>query len=231
VVKALARDAEVPVQVEVTCGMLRGSPSYGNMDQAWTCAALSSDREMPSVRRELSRWYNPAHDDTYKLMHPVELVAAPFVRPEDVARYEALGVEQLKLDTAFLATAEAVRRVRAYVRRGYDGNLTRLVNLLAFGQSLPRGALLVAGMTKPAEFPAEAWEAVALLSDAAGADRMVQVDNPALEGYLDHVADGKCQEFDCRECAAFVRRAVHIDEQLRERWCGVLRTFRNALVA
>jgi len=60
---------------------------------------------------------------------PHKLFRSPFIRPEDVARYED-SVDLIKLCGRTLGTAFLQRLVEAYIRRSYSGNLLDLLDSL-----------------------------------------------------------------------------------------------------
>ena len=70
-----------------------------------------------------------------KLDDPVHYVRSNWIRPEDVARYEAIGYARLKILERGAPTKVMVQRVGAYATRHYDGNLLDLIDPLAGRQS------------------------------------------------------------------------------------------------
>jgi len=232
VMKVMARDSHLPLFVEPTCGILRGSPSYGNFDLAWTNSLMSSERFTPDAYSEFSKTYNHAYDDGYKIEHPVELVRINFIRPEDLARYEEIGINDFKLDVGLYTTPDIVRRVGAYVGRKFDGNLTELANLFYFGhvyQSEQPGPVVPPSLPEPV--PPEVRAFFDLLYDKQAIEKMVSVDNRTLDGYLDHVSDGQCDPVRCATCEQFAAAAVRIDGGKAAHFVSVLKAYRHILVA
>ena len=62
-----------------------------------------------------------------KLNNPIEIVKAPYIRPEDVHYYEDLGVDMLKICDRHTRTEIMEHRVKAYIKRNYNGNLLDLI--------------------------------------------------------------------------------------------------------
>ena len=60
---------------------------------------------------------------------PHQLFKSPFIRPEDVVRYEA-DVDVIKLCGRTLGSRFLMRAVSAYINREYDGNLLELVDAM-----------------------------------------------------------------------------------------------------
>jgi hypothetical protein len=230
VLKTLATESEVPIWVNATEGMLRGSPSYGNFDYVWTNAVHSSPRGTDDAYGEFAKTYNPAFDDGYKVSHPVELVRANFIRPEDVKTYEDAGIQWFKLDCAIYPTVRIKSIVDAYVARSFKGNLVDLVNLFYAGHSYQKeatqGPLERKQMSTPPEAIANFFK---LLDDRGFVKRMVQVENSLLEGYLQHVVLGECRAIDCPTCAEYATKAVRLDPELSRQFVETLDAYRATL--
>jgi len=68
--------------------------------------------------------------NTRKLTKPRELLmAGGTIRPEDVAKYESMGVKYIKLSGRSKPSMWLPEVVQAYLRRSYDGNLIRLLGI------------------------------------------------------------------------------------------------------
>jgi hypothetical protein len=191
---------------------------------------MSSHRFEPDVFSELSKTYNHAYDDGYKVKHPVEILRTHFVRPEDVHLYESIGIEHFKLDTALLTTDDIVRRVEAYVARTYDGNLTHLANLFYFGN---RYQSEVATPYQAPTFPGNPPQAITrffqLLGDKGIIDSILSVDNARLHGLLDHVVGGRCDPVACSECQRFADAAIHVRPDAAAAFVDALEQYRRCL--
>ncbi len=62
-----------------------------------------------------------------KRRDPVQVVRSDFIRPEDLHRYEALGVHRFKIVDRTCSTEALVTRVQAYDARRWDGDLLDLI--------------------------------------------------------------------------------------------------------
>jgi collagenase-like PrtC family protease len=60
---------------------------------------------------------------TKKLQRPSVLLESPWIRPEDVGTYQALGFERFKLAGRTKPTPQIARAARAYAEQHYQGNL------------------------------------------------------------------------------------------------------------
>ena len=67
-----------------------------------------------------------------KRQNPMNIVRSDFIRPEDLDRYLALGVQHFKIVDRSCSTEALVERVQAYHQRRWDGDLLELIG--------PRGA-------------------------------------------------------------------------------------------
>ena len=61
------------------------------------------------------------------LERPVEMIRSPWIRPEDLERYEAIGIHHFKLAGRSKGTEYIERAIGAYSKRRYDGNLLDLL--------------------------------------------------------------------------------------------------------
>ena len=58
-----------------------------------------------------------------KVLDPVELLRSPWIRPEDLGAYEAIGFRRFKLAGRTKSTQQIARMARAYSARSHPGNL------------------------------------------------------------------------------------------------------------
>jgi collagenase-like PrtC family protease len=80
-----------------------------------------------SLRQGCYLDYSLAKCTQLKSAGPVELIKAPWIRPEDLAIYEELGFRHFKLAGREKGGEWIVRAVAAYSARSYSGNLNDLV--------------------------------------------------------------------------------------------------------
>ena len=232
--RLMAKDSPVPIMLDATDGTLRGSPSYGNFDYAWTNAVQSSDREELSPYSELARTYNPAFDDWYKVKNPAEIIRCNFIRPEDLHYYEELGIENFKLDLGIYTTDHIVKCAEAYAGRRYLDSMVELANLFYAGHEYQvektHGPLRDSRVLPP-DAPPQITRYFQLLDNKGYVSEMVRVDNPAMTGYLKHVVDGECRVVDCQACLRHAGIAVTFEEDMRELFTRTLDEYRNCLTS
>lgn len=63
-----------------------------------------------------------------KLMNPVELLKAPWIRPEDLSVYEKSGIETFKIAGRIEDITWLLRTIEAYASRSYAGSLNDLLS-------------------------------------------------------------------------------------------------------
>jgi len=70
-----------------------------------------------------------------RMTDPSQFIKSAWIRPEDLAVYEAMGYTTFKLLERGIPSSELLRRVKAYSERRFDGNLADL--LLSYGFKEP----------------------------------------------------------------------------------------------
>jgi collagenase-like PrtC family protease len=154
-----------------------------------------------------------------RLLHPELFLMSRWIRPEDIAVYEALGYDEFKIIDRSRSTSWLLRSARAYAARRYEGNLLDVVSLEMFGdaggfherleeQSLER--------TRHAG-PEERRVMLSMLKLRERVFALdVTIDNGALGGFLDGFRNIRCAETfceQCRYCHAHAERAVRFDRE------------------
>lgn len=163
-----------------------------------------------------------------KMAKPEELMKSRWIRPEDVGVYEEIGIDALKLLERFRTTDSLVQVVEAYENRRFDGNLVELL-------TLPRtGAYNPPNMEYLVRPDAASMDSIMQMADIFGysfADVM-QIDNRALDGFIEHFKTHNCYHASCDECgycASWAKRVVTVDEEKRRAVLGKFDTFIDAI--
>lgn len=171
-----------------------------------------------------------------RLDDAVNYIRADWIRPEDLALYEAIGYDRFKLVERDLPTSIMLARVKAYTERRYDGNLLDLVQPYAFKGATDdryyrtgwwaklRFALqhvLRPGLVNPARMLLlkRLADLRNMTTPVEGAPPVV-IDNRALDGFMDRFRTQGCRDRDCEECRwchRFAEKAVRVDPEHRER--------------
>jgi len=126
--------------------------------------------------------------------NPVEFIRTPWIRPEDVATYEQLGIDCLKIAERTQTTDWILRAARAYTAGRYDGNL---LDLVSYPEKMLR------------------YVVASALPDRPLPDRLCPaLDNRALDGFLDFFRTNDCRYTDCDVCgycAGVARKALRAE--------------------
>jgi collagenase-like PrtC family protease len=141
------------------------------------------------------------------LRDPRKLVSSIWVRPEDLAVYEDVGVSRFKISGRNRPTDWLVRAARAYANRRYDGNL---LDILSFVQ-IKGPANALAALAARGAHP----EVVGPLREAFASFGDVTIRNDAFPpGFLRRIAASDCEHRSCDECGfcgQVAERVVRID--------------------
>jgi collagenase-like PrtC family protease len=158
---------------------------------------------------------------TVQRLHDLtQLVRARWIRPEDLAYYEALGYENFKLSGRRMSTAWLTRAVKAYAERQYEGNLMDLLNGVTPGVDVdmraPQFEKFIKGVHK---LQGEKITALSQLYPVKP-----YVDNKKLDGFIEFFETRNCatQCTTCNYCGKTADRVVTIDEPQLVLYCRAL---------
>jgi collagenase-like PrtC family protease len=175
-----------------------------------------------------------------RLNEPVNYIRANWIRPEDLHLYEDIGFHSFKIVERNTPTQILLERTRAYAERRYQGNLLDLVQNYAYPQDklsqwdkdacsyrrlfkyfIKPQAVNLIKFRKVMEFGQ-----VASVLYPLRAPNPVQIDNRALDGFIDYFKTKSCQNVDCencRYCHEWAERVVKIDPAWKERMAAIYR--------
>jgi collagenase-like PrtC family protease len=123
---------------------------------------------------------------------PSKIISGIFVRPEDLAVYEEVGVSRFKVSGRNRTTDWLVHAARAYAGRTYPGDLTDILSLVQVKG--PRAALrrlATADANPDADRLAEAFRPLERIS----------IDNTGFPAdFLRHIAGVDCEHTTCTAC-------------------------------
>lgn len=167
-----------------------------------------------------------------KLRDPAQYLMSPWIRPEDLHHYEALGYSVFKILERDAPTAALVERTQAYHARRYDGNLINIIQPYGYSKarsaSQPRRGFFwdFRALFRPLKANSSCllrWREFARVNGMCYQGEFgapVMIDNRALDGFLDGVMARECGSRDCaqcRYCHNVARDVVTIDAAYRER--------------
>ena len=175
-----------------------------------------------------------------RLKEPVNYLRANWIRPEDLSIYEEMGFHNFKIVERNTPTAILVERARAYAERRYDGNLLDLVQNYAYpvekvgkkGEDAWSYRRMLKYFVKPQAVNLLKFTKVIDFGQAASVlfprrgPNPVQIDNRALDGFMDRFKKRGCQDLDCescRYCHGWAEKVVRIDPAWRARMEGIYR--------
>lgn len=174
-----------------------------------------------------------------RLEDPALFIKAGWIRPEDLARYEALGYTTFKLIERGMPSAELLRRVAAYSARRFEGNLAELLLPYCFKQPVRRSWLWFARwFFKPFQLPpGKLWGLLDLVKSQGmlfpRPDQPISIDAARIPGdFLDGFARRDCAALDCGRCGycdAIGRAAVRIEPEFHRRSLEQYRAVHGAL--
>ncbi len=175
--------AEVEILVNQSC-----LPSCPYRGHHLNTSSLASQPEAPCPAFE----YPILECGLEYVRDPSKLISGIFVRPEDLAVFEEVGVTRFKVSGRNRSTDWLVRSARAYAHRSYPGNLADILSLVQVKG--PSAALRLIGERPDGEDARELARAFAPLSD-------LTIDNRAFPSdFLRHIAAVDCEHTTCEAC-------------------------------
>jgi collagenase-like PrtC family protease len=130
------------------------------------------------------------------LTEPVELLKSPWIRPEDIPHYEALGYDRFKITERFKRTPLLIEHVKAYESRRYDGNLLDLFTLPRKGAFTP---LHLEYFIKPEHVNIMKVSELEKVFDLE-VRQLIRMDNRKLDGFIEHFKKMDCNQTSCSQC-------------------------------
>ena len=151
-----------------------------------------------------------------KLTDPVELLKSPWIRPEDIPHYEAIGYEHFKITERFKKTSLLLEHVKAYENRRYDGNLLDLFTLPRKGAFTP---VHLEYFIKPEHVNIMKISELEKVFDLEVRE-LIQMDNRKLDGFIEYFKKNDCNQSTCSACGycetVFERVAVVNEEGVKK---------------
>jgi collagenase-like PrtC family protease len=149
-----------------------------------------------------------------QITEPVNFIKSSWIRPEDVACYEKIGINCFKIIDRGMSTQTILSIVEAYVKRDYSGNLLDLFPDPTKSLSFRKNNLF----PKIRYFLRPFTVNVFKLREFAGLfPNPVYIDNKQLNGFLDNIITKECGRIlceDCGYCNQVAAKVVKIDNSL-----------------
>jgi collagenase-like PrtC family protease len=147
-----------------------------------------------------------------KLTDPVELLKSPWIRPEDISHYEAIGYEHFKITERFKRTSLLLEHVKAYENRRYDGNVLDLFTLPRKGAFTP---VHLEYFIKPEHVNIMKISELEKVFDLEVRE-LIQMDNRKLDGFIEFFKKNDCNQTTCsacRYCETIFEKVAVVDEE------------------
>jgi len=161
-----------------------------------------------------------------RLTDPSQFIKAAWIRPEDLAVYEAMGYTDFKLLERGIPSAELLRRVKAYSERRFDGNLAELLFSYGFKEPVRKEShWTLRHFLKPRQISPLRLKPLLDLARLQGmlspvAECPVRIDSREIpEHFADGFRDRDCASADCQSCGYCERiaaRAVSVSPGYRK---------------
>jgi len=147
-----------------------------------------------------------------RFSNPTEIVKARWIRPEDLAEYEAIGYQRFKVVERFKNTPTLLHHVAAYANRRYDGNLLDLLSLPNRGQYVPPFGPY---FNQPEHINVEKVMRVAGMLEFSMSD-LIHIENRRMDGFLEFFKTCECETTACEACGYCERVASEVVTHQRE---------------
>ena len=142
-----------------------------------------------------------------RLTDPSQFIKATWIRPEDLAAYEAIGYTTFKLLERGIPSAELLRRVKAYSERRFDGNLAELLLSYGFKEPVRKESFWsLRHFWKPRQASPQRLNSLFDLAKMQGMlspipECPIKIDSSQIpENFLDGFRDRDCSSLDCSAC-------------------------------
>jgi len=163
-------------------------------------------------------------------MDPVELLKSPWIRPEDIPHYEAIGYDHFKITERFKRTPLLLEHVMAYENRRYDGNLLDLFTLPRKGAFTP---IHLEYFIQPEHVNIMKISELEKVFDLEVRE-LIQLDNRKLKGFIDRFKTKDCNLTSCsscRYCDTVFKKVAVVKKEEVERAAQKVRDFSEKLVS
>ena len=142
-----------------------------------------------------------------RMTDPSQFIKSAWIRPEDLAVYEAMGYTTFKLLERGIPSEELLRRVKAYSERRFDGNLAELLFSYGFKEPVKKESYwTLRHFWKPRQISPLRLKPLLELARLQGMlspvpECPVRIDTLKIpEHFLDGFRDRDCASMDCQSC-------------------------------
>ncbi len=175
-----------------------------------SCAFYNTHANLHSHSSQKGHWskgymidYCLLNCRTARLTDPALYIRGDWIRPEDMDLYESLGMEYFKVVNRSNPTDVIIRRVQAYAARRFDGNLLELVEHAQDHRQKgaeSAGAKLRMARTFVRPTLVNPLRLKEFGDLAFPLEPVVEIDNRALDGFIDYFKENSCASKGCDVC-------------------------------
>ncbi|MBU3933659.1 MAG: U32 family peptidase [Candidatus Omnitrophica bacterium] len=167
-----------------------------------------------------------------KTSNPALLISSPWIRPEDVAFYEQVGIDSIKLVDRRLPATELVKIINAYIEEKYEGNLIDLFPNLCAASPLGTNNILLRIKHLFNSISTNLFVVSQLKHLLEKIE--IFIDNQALNGFIDFFLTHNCQLVSCEDCGYcrdIAAKVVKIDKGYQSRICEEYKKLLNVFLS
>ena len=154
-----------------------------------------------------------------ELLNPYEYIKSPWVRPEDIAEYERIGIEHFKITERDFPTEILLKRLKAYTNRTYDGNLLDLIQGHGYmlASTTPEKFVKNENLETKEDVIREIYR-VRGFKQERKVESHCFIDNKKLDGFLKFFTDGNCSGncSKCGYCKNIAKNAITVNDEISQ---------------
>lgn len=220
----------IPLQLICTSGCVHGCVNMVSLYHMSQTASLTREDRSDSKHGHHGQGYCFSWCHLKKLQAPEEILKAAFIRPEDLAVYEKMGINQFKLDTRVMSTAAIVARVKAYHGREFDGDLQQLISVFQLAYDTRVGTQMGTGDAD--DSAADAFARFFALASHVDFSKLLAIKNRELHQFVRMILDKACPAGcgRCQLCQQAARKVQQFDEAEKAKMIEILTEYRTSLI-
>lgn len=228
--RQLVARLSIPLQLICTSGCVHGCVNMVSLYHMSQTASLTREHGAVSNHGHHGQGYCFSWCHTKKLEYPEEILKAASIRPEDLHLYEAMGINQFKLDTRVMSTPAIVSRVEAYHARSFAGDLQQLISVFQLAYDTRVGTQMGTGDARGGD--SEAFARFFSLAAHVDFAALLKLDNPDLAGFVETLLKKGCPAScsNCDLCARLGAKVQRFDAGQRDKMLTILRNYRTSLI-
>lgn len=154
----------------------------------------------------------------YQLNNVEEYIKSPWIRPEDIAMYEKIGIEHFKITERDFTTDALVKRLDAYNNRKYVGNLLDLIQGSGFTNNEKEKFDYKESFLNRSDIITEI-QRVRGIGRPREAKRHICINNSDIPpNFIDFFLEGKCTGFcnKCGYCKKIANSCIKTNDEIKD---------------